>query len=72
MPSKKTSKKKQRPITTRKGRGQNVWKSSYEGDLEKLEKINELLLKYKGTELYWETCQHAQVILRRVNEMTYQ
>jgi len=71
MPSKKSNHKKQRPITTRKGRNQNVRKSRYERDLDKLEKINELLLKYKGTELYWETCQHAQEILRRVNEMTY-
>ena len=66
------NKKKQRPITTRKGRKNVANRNSYSKDLAKLEKINEQLLKYKGTELYMETCQHAYEILKRVNEMNYE
>ena len=62
---------KKRPITTRRGR-QGVGMKSFERDLERLEKVNQLLLKYKGTELYMETCHQAYEILRKVNEMTYE
>jgi hypothetical protein len=62
---------KKRPITTRQGR-QGVGKKDFERDLERLEKVNQMLLKYKGTELYMETCHQAYEILRRVNEMSYE
>ena len=62
---------KKRPITTRQGR-KNVGKKSFERDLERLEKVNQLLLKYKGTELYMETCHQAYESLRKVNEITYE
>ena len=62
---------KKRPITTRQGR-RNVGTTDLDRDLERLEKVNTLLLKYKGTELYMATCHQAYEILRKVNEMNYE
>jgi len=49
-----------------------VGSTDLDRDLERLERVNELLLKYKGTELYMETCHQAYEILRKVNEMSYE
>ena len=68
--SKKNTKK--RPITTRKGRVNLVRKTLYERDLDRLEKINQQLLLYKGTEIYMEKCEHALEILKRVNGSDYE